>query len=271
MLQKILKNKLYLGITIGVAVLLVAAVVLIICLSSCGGEAKNNGDADAAKGEQPLFTFETTIDADSLAYPVTYISATDFYALMDEGNRFSIGERFTDKFEPYGATLHHITEVNVISGTDMVSISSRSGMYLEKGVNVYDINYTDCKFYEFDIDGDGENETIFYTCEIDIDRTKQVCTYYVIGTEENDIHWCRYSRAWAVGSSNTMSATDADVSQIQAAADNGEIFVVSLMVPGVSKEVYGQLVCDNSGDEPFYYIEAGEYTDQLQRLDGLDK
>lgn len=265
MLEKILKNKLYLGIAIALAAILIAVVVLIICLTSCGGSDGKVG-ASQSKTEQPLFGFEITMDADSSAYPVTYISTTDFYALMEGENRFSTGERFVDELEPYGAMLHHITEVN-ISGTDVVTMSSRSGMYLEKGANVYDINYTDCRFYEFDIDGDGEIEKIFYTCEVGEDRTNQVCTYFVLGTEADDIRWCRYNRAWAVGSSSTVSSTDADASQIQAAADEGEIFIVSLMVPGVSNEVYGQLVCDNSGEEPSYYIEAGEYTELLQKLD----
>lgn len=280
MLKKILNNKLYLCITIAIAVLFVASVVVIIVCTSCGGNDIAEDNSAQTSEDTPLLGFETVYDSQRETYPVTYISTSDFYELLNEDRCFSVGERFENELVPCNAELYHVIEVNITSGTDVTSesdsnavyVSSSSGMYLEKGNNVYYINYNDCQFYTFDIDGDGENETIFYTCEVGTDRTNQVCTYFILGEDDDDISWCRYKRAWAVGSSTTaLSGTDADVSQIQSAADNGEIFVVSLMVSGINNEVYGQLVCDNSGEKPYYYIDAGEYTELLQRIDGLDE
>ncbi len=278
MLKKILNNKLYLCIAI--AVLFVASIAVIIVCTGCGGATATDKNPSQDSVNTPLFGFEEVYDSKDDTYPVTYISATDFNERLNEDRCFSVGERFEEEFKACNATLHHVIELNISSGSDTLTpsdsnavyISGSSGMYLEKGNNVYYINYTDCQFFSFDINGDGVTETIFYTCEVGLDKTNQVCTYFVLGENDDDIFWCRYNRAWAVGSSTTaLSGTDADVSQIQSAADNGEIFVVSLMIPGVDNEVYGQLVCDNSGEKPYYYIDAGEYTELLQRIDGLDK
>ncbi len=265
-----MNNKLYLGIAVAAAVVLIAVVVLIICLTSCGGSAEKTADVNKTEA-QPLFEFETVMPEENDDYPVAFISATDFHALMEADNTYAIADLFTSELEPYGAALHLINEVN-ISGTDVVLISSKSGMYLEKGDYVYDIDYSNCARYVFDIDGDGEDELIFYTCEINDERTKFVCTYYVIEAGESEVYWCRYNSAWAVGSSKAeMSMTDIDITAVEGAMAEGEVFLVSLMIPGVDKEVYGQLVCDTTGEEPFLYIEAGEYNDLLKRVDGLDR
>lgn len=263
-----MNNKLYLGIAVAAAVVLIAVVVLIICLTSCGGSAKTGGEAAA---DNTLFEFETTMTEEDQDYPVACISATDFHALMEDENTFSVANLFAEELEPYGATLHLINEV-IISGTDYMSVKSKSGMYLEKGKDVIDIDYSNCARYVFDIDGDSEDELIFYTCEINPERTRFVCTYYVIEAGESEVYWCRYNSAWAVGSSKAeMSMTDIDITAVEGAMAEGEVFLVSLMIPGVDKEVYGQLVCDITGEEPFLYIEAGEYNDLLKRVDGLDR
>ncbi len=262
MLQKILKNKLYLSIAIAVIAVVIAAIVL-TCVLTCGGQSEgkqsDKNDAPSGTGEQkPIFEFEVTLDEENGLYPVTYISASDFYEMIENDSHYTDTIILEEQFKNSGASVHYVIYVNV-SGTDFVSF--RSGTYLEKGANIYDINYTNCEIHEYDIDSDGEDELIFYTCEVLEDTSKQVCTYYIIGSGEDDIRWCRYNRAWAVGTEKPEG------SKAEIVVNEENAFLISLMIAGVDHEVYGRLACDNSGDTPYYYIDAGEYTDMLQRFD----
>lgn len=272
MLQKILKNKLYLGLAIGGIAVIIAAIIL-TCVFACGGNKNNNASADTV--EQHIFEFEVSMGEDDEVYPVTFISASDFYETIESNSDYTDSLILEDKMENTEAAIHSLTYIEM-SGTDF--ISSRNGTYLEVGSLIYDVNYTNCDFFNFDIDNDGEEELIFYTCEILNSGIKQVCTYYIIDGEET--YWCRYNRAWAIGtempvvSDTDVSGSDVsgtDVNAVEVVVDEENAFFVSLMIVGVEHEVYGGLVCDNSGEVPYYYIDAGDYTDLLQRLDGLDK
>lgn len=270
--SKIFKNKLYLALIAGGLVLVIAAIVL-LCVFSCGGDAadsrsRGGSSEESAKVQKPLFGFEAVLneDSDAIEYPVRYISATDFYTLLEDENRFSVGERFEEHLGEYGATMHHVAEVRMEDGE---VASSNTGMYLEKGGLVYGIRYTNCDFFKYDTDSDGDDELVFYTCELGSKAKNQICTYYILGTEDDEIYWCRYNRAWALGMSSEAEVTTSDVYGADLSKLNIEkdTVVVSLMLEGVEGKAFGYLACDNSGSEPVYYIEAGEYNDLLSRLD----
>ncbi len=269
MLDKILKNKLYLGLSVAGIAVIIAAIVL-VCVFACGSDEPKAADENSAAVDEPIFEFEAVMQEEEDTYPVNFISASDFYAEIESNSDYTDRLIKEEDFAGTEAKLHHLVYVEV-SGSDL--ISSRNGSYLEVGSMVYDVNYTNCEVFDFDIDGDGENEKIFYTCEIFDKSKRQVCTYYVIDGG-NTVSWCRYNRAWAVGAElgdANVSASNTDASWVEVVVPEEGSFFVSLMIAGVDHEVYGRLACDNSGEKPFYYIDAGDYTDLLERMDGLDK